>query len=466
MAKYIILNNHLSIKGEGKEVYLYDITNGKKYLLNLHQIRILKNLDGTHTIKEISKKSRIKEKLISKFLENLSKLKMIRYLNYKLRNPRKDIINFSKKPRLKRIHWEITSRCNLRCLHCYQVSYLYKHDEIPFKYVKITIDELVKLGTEQVSISGGEPFLRRDLFKILNYFERKNIRISFIFTNGLLLTKRVLNKLKLLKSRPTLCISLDGIDPKSMILRGFEKFHIQQKFLNRLIKNIKLAHTMDFPIRINTILNNYNIESLKEMYEFLNRELKGIFWNIGFPRLLGSCVYNKEKLVVSYEKVFKICEELIKKHLWYLSKNKTTIDLKIQYFFHKKFLHNLDYFHPDLFVCNYEDMNASCCIKPNGDVFPCPVLLAFKIGNILKESISKIWRSNKMRKIKEMKIKNLTACRKCKYLPLCGGGCRASAYINCRDLSKEDPLACKAMEYFEKHIKPLLSKFARINCAI
>jgi len=141
--------------------------------------------------------------------------------------------------------------------------------------------------------------------------------------------------------------------------------------------------------------------------------------------------------------------------------SKASIDLKVQYFFHKKYLNNLEFYTNDLSICAYENRNAMCCIKPNGDVLPCPVLLNFVIGNVLEEKLNSLWKSVKMRKIKELKIKDLGKCGNCEHVALCGGGCRASAYVNFKELAREDLLACSAMDYFENQIKPLLREYER-----
>ncbi len=454
------MDKAFSIKGDKKEIYLFNISSGKKYLLNKGQFNILKKLDGSKTKSEILNRSNTSNSLIDHFINNLEKLKAVEYLDSKTRNPRKDIINLTKWPRLKEVHWELTSKCNLRCLHCYQVSYLYKYKEIPLNRIKAVIKEMVKLGTEKVSISGGEPLMREDLLEILTELENNNIRISAIFTNGTLISNEILDKLKLLKSNVNLNISLDGIKPSSMILRGLKESKPQKIFLNMLIKNIKLALMRGFSIRINTILNKHNIDSIEEMYDFLNKEMVGIFWSIGFPRSLGSCVYNKDELLIEWEEIFKTSESLIKKHLQYLQRNKANIELKVQYLFHKKFFNNLNYYNSNSFICNYDDKHSMCCIKPNGDVLPCPVLLNFKIGNIFQEELGVIWKSKRMRQIKDMRIKDLTSCKKCKHSSLCGGGCRASAYVNCKSLYREDPLACSTMKHFESSIKFLLLNYA------
>lgn len=89
---------------------------------------------------------------------------------------------------LRHINLEITSRCNMSCRHCCQESYLHKKNDLSFQELILLIKELRSLGIRSVVISGGEPFLRHDLFEIFNSFENNGINVSAILTNGLLLT--------------------------------------------------------------------------------------------------------------------------------------------------------------------------------------------------------------------------------------------------------------------------------------
>lgn len=72
------------------------------------------------------------------------------------------------------VHMDITWRCNERCVHCYL-----DHDgkgEMSSGEIKEVIHELAECGTLFLTISGGEPFLRRDCFEILEY--ARSLRFS------------------------------------------------------------------------------------------------------------------------------------------------------------------------------------------------------------------------------------------------------------------------------------------------
>ena len=83
---------------------------------------------------------------------------------------------------------EITSKCNLRCIHCYNESDSQSLGEMSLNDYKLVIDNVEKLHTPRLQIIGGEPFVNKPLLKeMLKYTVGKFEKIE-IFTNGTLIT--------------------------------------------------------------------------------------------------------------------------------------------------------------------------------------------------------------------------------------------------------------------------------------
>ena len=83
---------------------------------------------------------------------------------------------------------ELTYRCNFKCKHCYiPGSYKKKfRQELNTKQIFSILDQLQELGCLYLGLTGGEPFLREDIFKILGYAKKKGFQI-IIYTNGSLI---------------------------------------------------------------------------------------------------------------------------------------------------------------------------------------------------------------------------------------------------------------------------------------
>lgn len=82
---------------------------------------------------------------------------------------------------------EITNKCNLRCLHCYNESEPQCDVVMSVKDYKIVVDNLVGMGITKVQIIGGEPFLQKQLLKEMIDYTIGKFSFIEIFTNGTLL---------------------------------------------------------------------------------------------------------------------------------------------------------------------------------------------------------------------------------------------------------------------------------------
>jgi len=107
-----------------------------------------------------------------------------------------------------------TSRCNLRCLHCYSSSDPNRFgNELTTSQAKQLLSQLVEVDCPVVLFSGGEPLLRNDLFELLGEAKRLGLR-TVLSTNGTLINADVADR-------------LDGVGVSyvGISIDGEEKFH-------------------------------------------------------------------------------------------------------------------------------------------------------------------------------------------------------------------------------------------------
>jgi len=81
------------------------------------------------------------------------------------------------------ISWEITNKCNYKCIHCRMDELNDFNKELSTDEVISCINQLNEIGVYQINYSGGEPFLRNDFIDILEYTSKSNIKIG-VTTNG------------------------------------------------------------------------------------------------------------------------------------------------------------------------------------------------------------------------------------------------------------------------------------------
>lgn len=101
----------------------------------------------------------------------------------------------------------ITKRCNLRCCHCYLAAGEQAKDELTFNEIRDLISAAKQLGATSINLSGREPLLREDSFRLLEHVAALGLRCT-IGTNGTTVSSEVARRLGELSV--TVQVSLDG----------------------------------------------------------------------------------------------------------------------------------------------------------------------------------------------------------------------------------------------------------------
>lgn len=171
-----------------------------------------------------------------------------RKINYPLASP--EVIQIS-----------LTYRCNLRCKMCTIVDLLPQEEELSTEQIFRTIDEAADYGIKEVLFTGGEPFLRDDIFKICEYSHNRDLR-SIITTNGVSIDNNVAESIA--KSRVShIHFSLDGLEGTNDFFRGRGVF---KKIIAGIsILNEKRRKALPFSIGIACTVMDRNVEELYEI---------------------------------------------------------------------------------------------------------------------------------------------------------------------------------------------------------
>ena len=451
MEKFLLLNRKFVLRNTTKESILQNIENGSMYELTKEQANLIHLLDGTKKMSEIKKiydqKSR---KIVNFFIENLIEINAIDYINQA--EPRFIQKNKVHSRRLESVHLEATGKCNMRCVDCYQGKLVENSERLEYSKLISLLDEIEEMQVGDIGISGGEPLMMEYLFPLLREIEKRNIRISGIFTNGLLINENFIREIKLLTSKFTIFVSLDSIEGKSMLFRGFSG-NEASAVISQITRNIFLLIENGFDVTINTMVNKENISFLNEMYSLIET-MKIKSWRLGFPKQTQLFKKHIDDFEAEWKLISETCLLILKRHL----QNKKPFDLQIEYLYREKLLEQgLPNLKKEDYVCDYEGRRDQCCIKPNGDVVSCAFLNDMPIGNIKKQKLKDIWYSQKMRKVKNTKIKSVKECQGCELLSICGAGCRANAFFLHNDFDNaKDDFACKAMKFFKEEVYPFL----------
>lgn len=455
--QFLLLSDKFMIRSSFSKNVLQNLVNGSIYELTEDQYELICLLDGTKTLSEIKNfYTRNSIKKITEFLEILKNLSAVIF-NEK---PQRRLFYEEKVPdrRLESVHLEASGKCNMKCVHCYQGDFIENMDELNQTEIISLLDQMQKMQVGNIGISGGEPLLMNNLEFLLKSIEERSIRISALFTNGLLIDENFVKVITSLSSKFPVFVSLDSIPGNSFSFRGFSKDQANI-ILPKIINNIKLLVDSGIRVTVNTVVNHENIDYLEKMYDLIN-ELKVKSWRLGFPKQTSLFKAKGTNFNVKWEDTANRCFGILKNHLI----NRKPFDLQIEYLYRETLfqqgLHNLS---GSDFVCDYEGRRGECCIKPNGDVVSCAYCTEIPIGNIKKNSLNDIWYSPEMQGIKMIRIDTVNECKDCDLISICGTGCRANAYFLHGDFyNAKDDYACIAVKFFKEKVAPLLKEYGVI----
>ena len=164
---------------------------------------------------------------------------------------------------LRNVVLEITNKCNLRCPHCASTSGNARANELSLTEVKALLLEIKQPGGEEITLIGGELFLRPDWQEISEAIISLGMRIIFI-SNGLLIDQSVRSILKEMRPK-VIGISLDGATRETYKeARGVDAFDAIQTLLQDLVAD---GHAHVNAITTFTTANLNEFDAFCELYE-------------------------------------------------------------------------------------------------------------------------------------------------------------------------------------------------------
>ena len=161
------------------------------------------------------------------------------------------------KPRL--IFWELTTGCNLRCVHCRaSATELSSPDDLNTEESLALIDQFAEYAPFILVLSGGEPLFRSDIFQLARYGTDKGLRVA-LATNGTLVTKQVARKI-FDSGVKRVAISLDGADALT-----HDTFRGIPGAFDAAITGFRNLKDLGLSVQINTTVARHNAHQLPQV---------------------------------------------------------------------------------------------------------------------------------------------------------------------------------------------------------
>lgn len=344
--------------------------------------------------------------------------------------------------------WNLNSRCNLNCQHCYIEAKSEKdQEEMTTREAKQFIGDLGKLKIPVLLFSGGEPLLREDVYELATWANKKGIR-PILSTNGTLISREVAKKLKI-SGFKYIGVSLDGLE------------HIHDDFRNRegafqlALTGLQNAMQADLKVGVRFTINEKNKEDLPQVLDLV-KEKK-------IPRF---CMYHlvysgrgKDLISLDTSKVDKgkTIELIIERTLRFCKEDTEleilTVDNPVDGIMIYRYIQKE---HPEEAGEVYRLLRrAGGCsagekianVDPRGEVHPCQFWQNLSLGNVKEKSFGEIWLDNNNSHLKKLRAKAnylKGRCGECEWVKICGG-CRVRAEATYGNSWEEDP-ACYLSE--------------------
>ncbi len=310
--------------------------------------------------------------------------------------------------------WEITMGCNMRCKHCGSICEEALEGELNTAEAFALCDDFKRLGMKYITLSGGEPTVRKDWHLIVEKLNKVGVEPRMI-TNGWLLDSEIINKAEEAGLK-VLAISIDGLKTTHDYMRKKDSFRRDIEALN-LIKVSKIK---------SAVITTVNKRTLEEL-----EELKNVFiengvetWQLQLALPMGTFKQHKDLFLEpdDVDRVLDFAYECSKE-----GKIRITLADCIGYYDIRSMEIRKNSFKDSYIWSGCGAGKHSFGILHNGDIVGCTSMREgmYIEGNIRTTNLYDIWNDgSKFLWNRNLTKKDLAGnCKECIYGDLCLGGC-------------------------------------------
>jgi radical SAM protein with 4Fe4S-binding SPASM domain len=299
------------------------------------------------------------------------------------------------------VHLDVTYRCNERCVHCYLDHD--DHGEMTTAEIKEVLDQLADAGVFFLTFSGGEVFMRRDFFELVEHARRLQFSVK-IKTNGVMIHQEEARRIRAL-GVDSIQISVYSHRPEvhdaiTKLPHSFE----------RTMKAIRFLRDQGLRVTIANVLMTGNLTDQ----------------------------YQLQKLAAEMEVQYTVDPTITPM----MDGDMSVLSLRIpgeeltEVFHNPALVGNMEEFcappkpvtEDDLEGYSCSAAHSFCYVSPYGDVFPC-VQFPLPSGNVRRQKFLDIWNlSPQLKEVRSIQAKHLSVCSSCSHVSSCTR-CPGLAYV-------------------------------------
>lgn len=340
--------------------------------------------------------------------------------------------------------WNMTKRCNLKCVHCYAFAEneSYMGNELSTQEGMDMIDDLASFGAPVILFSGGEPLLREDLPVLIGHAAKRGMR-AVISTNGTLITEekaRIFSEFSL----SYVGVSIDGIGTINDSFRG-----VKGAF-ERALRGIRNTKKAGIKVGLRFTINKRNYKEIPKVFDLIEEE--GIervcFYHLVYAGR-GSGLISED---LTHFESRNVVDYIMDRTKDFFKKGKPIEVLTVDnhadgpYLYLRLLKEDKKRAEEVLKLLTMNEGNASgkgiACVDEEGFVHADQFWRHYSFGNVREVLFSEIWEdtSNElMARLKHKKQFVKGRCARCRWLNICAGNFRVRAEAFTGDIWAEDP---------------------------
>lgn len=335
---------------------------------------------------------------------------------------------------------EITSRCNLRCVHCYlgpqEEQHKKRASEMTTPEVKSMIDQMADSGTLYLTITGGDPMMRPDFPEIFIHAKMRGLLVT-VFCDGVLVTERVI---ELFKEFPP---SLVEVSMYGATAETYEKITRVPGSFPKFLAGVNRLRAAGLRLSLKSVLMTLNQHEMTTMEQMAEE------WGIKFryDSAIFPCLPNRSEapLDLRVDPARAVEIEM---------SNPKRLKAMADYFETRQNVPGA----PELYQCGAG--LTSFYVDPFGDVSPCLMTTKYRYSARGQENgFGERWR-NDVSKIRTLKPENPDhGCGSCGVRAVCTG-CSA---FHALETGREDVKSEYVCETTQHRVKALRNEIERRN---
>ena len=310
------------------------------------------------------------------------------------------------------VQLDLTYRCNERCVHCYLDHH--DHGEMTTAEIKHLLQDMADAGVFILTLSGGEIFVRKDIFEIIEHARRLMFCVR-LKTNATLIGEQEATRLSDLAIE-SIQVSIyshraDVHDAVTLLPGSLDRSLKAIRFLKAhglkvIIANVLMTNNAKDYAKVRRLAADLGVECTLDPTITPMMDGDRSVLSLGVDHEALSEVFRDEELVGDAESFCAIPAEVGEDYL-------------------------------ESTPCSAG--HTACYVSPYGDVFPC-VQFPLPTGNVRREHFIDIWRhSTQMNEVRSIRVKDLPTCSSCTHASSCSR-CPGLAYMegNMRGPSSQD----------------------------